>query len=124
MNCKMRKELIFLLVSLGEDCLIGKISGTSIHPDKDIHAFYRLSKNPSKVIHVQAYPGMSNKSEARVFARMMDYDSMILTRKYKSVGNEHEAVIQSFPNFEDGIVIPYNPEILKNKLAENIPELR
>ena len=124
MNCKMRRELIFLLVSLGEDCLIGKIFGTSIHPDKDIHAFYRLSKDPSKVIHVQAYPEMSNEIEARVFARMMNYENMVLTRKYKSVGNENEAVIQSFPNFQESIIIPYNPEILKNKLAENIPELR
>lgn len=97
----------------------------AIYNDHDIHAYYKLSLEPSRVIHVQGYPGMSSESEARVWARMMDHERMVEARRRGvSRGNEHGATTQDFPNFESGIMIPYDPEILGNKLAENVPEIR
>jgi hypothetical protein len=97
-----------------------------LHPNQDVHAFYRLSHNKSKVIHVQGYPGMSDENGAMVWARMMDYKKMMKIRKLGTVftGNEHGATIQSFPNFQRGIIIPYDANVLEEKLEENVPELR
>ncbi len=69
---------------------------------------------------------MSSDNEARVWARMMDYDLMMKIRGSGgvSVGNEHEATTEQFPNFENGIMIPYDSKVLEDKLAENVPELK
>ena len=101
-----------------------EIAETYIHQERDVHGFYRLSRNPQKVIHVQGYPGLSSFEEARFFARMMDYEKMQESmRKVGEInGNEHEAVIQNFPNFV--AEIPYDSETLEKMLAENVSELR
>jgi hypothetical protein len=94
----------------------------------DIHAFYRLVKDPSKVIHVQGYPGMSTEKNCMVSARLMDYNMMMKIRESGrvSIGNEHTAVIGVFQNFNygTGIMIPYEKDVLEDLLAENVPELR
>ena len=123
----MSKKIIPLFMKVAEDYFREqKIEEFSIHQEHDIHAFYRLSNEPSKVIHVQGYPGMSTGNETRISARIMDYDKLIEIRRTGnvSVGNEHEAIIKSLQNFKLGIVIPYDSKILEKKLADNIPELK
>jgi hypothetical protein len=98
--------------------------GHEIHSAHDIQAFYQLIQHPAQIIHVQGYPGMSNQKEMRVWARMMDYGLMMAARDYgASIGNEHVAVVQKFPNFAHGVNIPYDVEVLEKMLAENVPEL-
>jgi len=41
-----------------------------------------------------------------------------------SIRNEHDAVLHSFPNFQDGIYIPYSKDRLQDLLEENIPQLK
>jgi len=122
----MRKEITQLFQKVGDDYHRRGIAELELHQGHDVHAFYRLSHNPSKVIHVQGYAGMSTESKARVWARLMNYDKMMKVRKAGrvSAGNEHEATIQRFPNFEMGVNIPYDPKILEDRLAANVPELR
>ena len=122
----MRKEIIELFQKVGDDYSNSGFAELDLRKAHDVHAFYRLSHDPSKVIHVQGYVGMSSDKGARVWARMMDYDKMIEIRECGrvSVGNEHEATIQQFPNFEFGVMIPYDPKVLEDKLAENISELK
>ena len=93
-----------------------------VHLDHDIHAFYNLASDPSQVIHVQGYPGLSSENQARVWARLMDDNRREEIRKAgsASIGNEHEATIRSFPNFEIGIFIPFDPGVLEGKIKENL----
>jgi heterodisulfide reductase subunit B len=43
-----------------------------------------------------------------------------------SLGNENQAIIEVFQNFnfEAGIMMPYDANLLVEKLAENVEELR
>ena len=120
-----RKKIGELFREVGEHFEEKGIAEYELHQHHDTHAFYRLSKDRSKVIHVQGYPGMSSLIKARVWARLMDYNKMIEIRSNgtASIGNEHEATIQQFPNFKIGIMIPYDSKILEEKLAENLPQL-
>ncbi|MCK4588948.1 MAG: hypothetical protein KAT77_00770 [Nanoarchaeota archaeon] len=97
-----------------------------LRQDQDVHAFFRLTGDPSKAIHVQGYPGISSDEQMRVWARLMDYDKMmeIRSRGTVSPGNEHEATIQGFPNLEHDTFIPYDSKVLEGMLAENVPELK
>ncbi len=119
-----REKITILFKEVGVHYEVKGIAELDIHQSHDVHAFYRLIKNKSKVIHVQGYPGMSSEQEAHVYARLMDYDKMMESRtKGCSIGNEH-AVIQQFPNFISGVEIPYDSRVLEQKLAENILELK
>lgn len=124
----MKDKLIDLLTKTGEDFAAQKLVEYELIEGHDIHAFYRLCKNPSKVIHVQGYPGIGDEKEIMISARMMDYNEMIRIRESGRVspGNEHLAVIGIFPNFNSsmGIMIPYDANILEDLLAENVPELK
>ena len=123
-----RRKIIDLFSAVGEDYVQKEAASFELHDLHDVHAFYRLSSDTSQVVHVQGYPGLVVKEdEARVWARLMDYHEMMDIRKTDtriSVGNEHEATIQSFPNFEGGVFIPYDPKVLEEMLAENVPSLR
>ena len=122
----MRPEITQLFEEVGRHYEDREVAELDLHQGHDVHAFYRLSADPSKVVHVQGYAWMSSDNEARVWARMMDYDKMIEIRREGgvSIGNEHEATTQEFPNFETGINIPYDSRVLEDKLAEHVPELR
>lgn len=122
----MRNAVIRLLSEVGIDYLQKGIAEFEIREAHDVHAYYRLTKDPSKVIHVQGYPGMSSDEEARVWARLMDYNKMmeIRQRSHTFIGNEHEATIRQLPNFLLGISIPYDPSVLEAKLEESVPELK
>ncbi len=124
---KERESITHLFREVAADYLRhGKLLGFEIFQvKKDTHAFYRLYHDPTKVIHIQGYPGMSSEAQARVYARMMDYEKMTDIRAlgHVSVGNEHAAVTQQFPNFGGGISINYDPKQLEAKLEENIREL-
>lgn len=125
-----REAISYIFNEIGENYEELGLARCEIHQGHDIHAFYHLLKSPSKVIHVQGYPGMSNQEGMRVWARLMDYNKMIdiretakVTGKRLSIGNEHEATIQNFGNFGVGIFIPYSSIVLEDKIAENVPEL-
>lgn len=118
-----RSKITALLQEVGDHYTESNVAELDLHQGHDVHAFYRLSADPSKVIHVQGYPGMSSDEEARVWARLFDYDRMMESRgRHISIGNE-EATVQQFTNFEFGIMISYDPKALEEKLAENIPQL-
>ncbi|MBI4020429.1 MAG: hypothetical protein HY367_03790 [Candidatus Aenigmarchaeota archaeon] len=121
-----RENITRLFTNVGIDYIEAGIATFELHDGHDVHAFYRLIKEPGKVIHVQGYPGMSVGEKARVWARLMDYGRMAEIRASGgvSIGNEHEATVQNFPNFAIGVEIPYSSKKLKELLAENVPELR
>ena len=103
------------------------VADLDLHQGHDIHAFYRLCKDLSKVIHVQGYPGLSSDEKTHIWARLMDHDRMIAIRAgdERSIGNEHDATIQNFENFGfSGTDIPYDAKVLEERLAENVPELK
>ncbi|RLJ01572.1 MAG: hypothetical protein DRP11_04175 [Candidatus Aenigmatarchaeota archaeon] len=92
-----------------------------LHEDRDIHAFFRLNEDPIKMIHLQGYPSLSSEQEVMLFARLMDYRKIREIRKKGiSIGNEHEAVIRKFPDFESGICMSYNTERIVERLMENL----
>src|SRR3989344_3688555 len=123
-GCQERIRALFQEV--GDHYLQRGVATLDLHLLHDVHAFYTLTQDPFRVVHVQGYPGMSSEQEARVFARMMDSRLLLLIRisKEASIGNEHEATIARFPNFVQGIMIPYSSKVLEAKLAENVPALR
>ncbi|MBW2982289.1 hypothetical protein KY343_05400 [Candidatus Woesearchaeota archaeon] len=91
----------------------------------DVHAFYILTSDPSRVVHVQAYPEMSSDRKMSLMARLINYNMMMVIRENSSAspGNEHAAVIE---RFEEGKVveIPYDVKTLELLLEKNVPELR
>lgn len=121
----MREKITQLLKEVGEDYESRDVATFNIHQGHDVHAFYRLPRNTENLVHVQGYPGMSNEREMRVYARLMDYNKMITIRKAGgvSIGNEHEAVVKPFPNFQGGVMIHYEAQVLEEMIGENVPEL-
>lgn len=122
----MRNKITSLLTEVGEDYKKREVAIYKIQQGHDVHGFYRiLPRQTKEVVHVQGYSGMSTESEVRVFARLMDYDKMMEIRKTGgiSIGNEHGAVIKSFPNFRAGVMIPYDSQVLESMLGENVPKL-
>lgn len=123
-------KIVNVFYELGVDLMDRGIAVCELHHAHDVHAFYHLLDNSRNVIHVQGYPGMSNTAdhpnEMRVFARLMDGRKRLELRKENkvSVGNEHQAVIMPFPNFQNEVYIPYEKSRLLDLLAENIPQLR
>ena len=115
-----------ILVEVGRHYEERRVAELEIHQDRDVHAFYRLTADRSKVVHVQAYPGMSSEEQMCVMARMKDYDRMMAIRAAEpgvSIGNEHEAVTATFCN-GDTEEIPYEARALEELLAKHVPELR
>ncbi len=122
----MRNKITGLLTEIGDDYKKREVAIYKIHQGHDVHAFYRiLPRQTREVVHVQGYPRMSTESEMRVFARLMNHDKMMEIRKAGgvSIGNEHEAVVRPFPNFREGIIIPYESQILESMLGENVQKL-
>ena len=122
----MKNKITQLFEDVGKDYETRKlITFFDIHQGHDVHVFYRLPRNIENVVHVQGYPEMSTEFEARVFARSMDYNKMMAVRKagMVSIGNEHYTVVSTFPNFENGVMIPYESYTLEGLIGENIPEL-
>src|SRR3990172_11174233 len=75
----------------------GLVSRSEVYSDDGVHAFYRLSKDPSKSIHVQGYPELSSHKSARVMAGLMDFERMMQVRR---AGMVHAS---SFPEFGNGV---------------------
>lgn len=119
----MNGEIIRLFQEVGEHYRKKGVAELDLYQKRDIHAFYRLSQVLTKVIHVQGYPGLSSDHKAIVLARIMDHNKLLDIRRNgrASIGNEHEATTQMFPNL---IIIPYSSKILEERLAEFVPELR
>src|SRR3989344_8109799 len=82
--------------------------------EHDIHMYIYPKSDYGKIVHVQGYPGMSNKEEARVYGRVMDYGKFNAIRmsKRESIGNEHDAVLP-----EMGVLPPMEIPYDANKLA-------
>ena len=121
-----REKLTRLFREVGDHYARRGVAELDLRQGHDVHAFYRLSEDPSRVIHVQGYPGLSDEGGTLVWARLMGYTKLIEIRGSErvSVGNEHGATVQEFPNFGAGIGIPYDSKVLEEKLAENVPQLK
>lgn len=121
-----REKISRVLSEVGAHYRERGVAELELHQGHDVHAFYRLTADPSRAIHVQGYPGMSSEEKMKVAARLMDHAGMmeIRLKGTVSVGNEHEATVERFSNFELGIDIPYDAEVLEDILAENLPELK
>lgn len=119
-----RNKIIKLFEKLGERYEKKNLAVVNIYQNNYVHAFYRLIKNPDKVVHVQGYPGDSSEKKIKVWARVLDYEKMMLIRSAEgvSVGSEHEATTELFPNFKYGVNISYKTKILEKMLEQNIPE--
>jgi hypothetical protein len=88
----MEDMLSELLLSVGDNLRTKNLVNSEVIRENDVHAFYRLVKNPSKVIYVRGYTGISNEKNALISARMMDYEiRKSLSGKRKSGNN------RSFP---------------------------
>lgn len=118
----MRKEITDVLVGIGRSYQDkGLVSGFEITQDHDVHGFYRLSKNPDKVIHIQAYPGLSSQKEMCISVRLREYDIMLQERieGIVPVGNEHKANIPDhFLNMQGGIKLPYSIKEIQEALEK------
>ncbi|KYK26712.1 hypothetical protein AYK26_07175 [Euryarchaeota archaeon SM23-78] len=119
----MREEITSVFEEVGRHYKERGVVEPDIHQGHDVHAFYRLSKEPSQVIHVQGYPGLSDEKGMYVWARLLDYDKMMEIRQIStaSIGNEHGAFIKGLISQQK---IAYDSKILEEKLAENVPELK
>ncbi|MBP7708549.1 hypothetical protein KA107_02595 [Candidatus Pacearchaeota archaeon] len=120
-----REELLAMLETLGHNWrVMGRTDRYEIVNAHDVHGYYRFDADASKILHVQAYPGMSTPQAGRFFARMMDYRGMLQERLGGvSPGNEHRAVITPFPNFHAGVEVQnYSLEKLEELLEENLAE--
>jgi hypothetical protein len=96
---QVKRKIIDVLSETGIKLLkCRNISGVEIQAGHDVHAFFRSTSNPNKVIHVQAYPGFSNQKDLCIAAREMDYKKLMQIRQAQekgsgpSIGNEDEAV--------------------------------
>lgn len=117
-----RMKIIGLLEEVGRKLYRDHLAELEIHPAaQDVQAFYRSLREPDKVMHVQGYPGLSTDNHAVVWARLMNYDAMMWIRTWDnvSIGNEHDAVIQIFPEFLNVVSIPYDSGVLREKMARS-----
>ena len=115
--------MIRLLNEVGMDFMNGSYAKSfELISDHDIHAYYRLAKDNDEVVHLQAYPGMSNEQEGRFFSRLMDYRGILAFRALtnRCPGNEHSAVTMPFINFGSGIKLPYSAKILEEMIQKNL----
>lgn len=131
---QLREKITQLFTEVGEHYKSKGTAELDLHQGHDVHAFYRLAQDQQKVVHVQGYPGFSTEEQTRVFARLMDYDTMVALRESGtiftgiehdagtiSIGNEHDAVIRQLMLPTD---IPYDSSVLVAKLEQACPELR
>ena len=94
-----RKRITEIFSEIGTNYMVrGIVIGSEIHQNHDTHAFYRIAKDPSKVVHVQGYLGLSSEENMIVVARLMDYGIMMATRverrhDHSVIGNEGEAAL-------------------------------
>ena len=100
--------MIKLLSELGIGYLNnGIVRGFELHEGHDIHLYLLSAADQRNVIHVQGYPGMSNRGlgSARVNARRMNYDVILAQRQHGgvSIGNEHGSITEIFPEFGNGM---------------------
>lgn len=113
-----------VLWEVGSNFVERMVASFDIHVSRDIHGFYRLLEKPNRLVHVQAYPGISSRELMVVRASLMDYGEMIeLRRKGIEIGNEHDATKRILRNFGLGVQVPYDAQVLEEMLAESVPEL-
>jgi len=129
MTEQIREKITSILTSTAEDYRARRmVEGFEVFKLHDIHAFYRLRPRSDQMLHVQAYPSMSNDLRLSIMARLMDYrramEIRAMGRSSISPGNEHDAVIRRLKNFPQIQKIPYHVRILQTALGEDIPELR
>ena len=121
---KSKKTAIRNLSQIGSDLLTGgRIIGMEIHSEHDVHAYFRSSQDPDKVIHVQTYPGMSTQDNMAAVLREMDYQTLIEIRVSAKanggppIGNEHNAVTRNIT--EDFLISPVSEivDLLNTELS-------
>lgn len=121
------RSFVELLSQVGAHLInSSRVSGAEIQLEHDVHAFFRSSANPDRVIHVQTYPGLglSQDSQVCIAVREMDYQKLMEIRAAMkerggpSIGNEGEAVRRVIVNQTD---IPHSPEAVVRLLENELP---
>lgn len=111
----------------------GLISHTSIYSKDKVHGYYHMAEGvrlrvlgsslvSSAVLHVQVYPGMSNRDWMMTWARVMDSDRLGEIRSgvpdpYTIVGNEHEAAVA---RLLDQQTIGWEPDVLAGIIQDRV----
>ncbi|MFQ6009547.1 MAG: hypothetical protein ACE5J7_00265 [Candidatus Aenigmatarchaeota archaeon] len=123
-----RERINSLLNSLGHYyCKLGIVIDFHSHNEHDVHFFYELKKDPTKVMHIQGYPGLEcSEGKVNIWARVMDREKMLQIRESVGeavIGNEHEAFVSKiFWRIEE---VPYDDEkILAGMLEEECELLK
>ena len=102
-----RIRIAAVLVEAGRNYEEKGVAELQIYQDDDVHAFYRLAADSSRVVHVQAYP---DSSEVMVVTpRIVDYED-----RMEFLSGEEERLTFS---------IPYEAKALEELLAKEVPEL-
>ncbi|MBR9680241.1 MAG: hypothetical protein GOU98_00255 [Candidatus Altiarchaeota archaeon] len=97
------------------------IKGELHHGGRDVHAILYLD-DKKRAVHIQAYPGFSDKEGMYVNARIMDVQKLEDIRKTTGVspGNEHESAGPWIAPLGRGDKIEYNPEIISNIIYKSL----
>jgi|SRR3989344_5068698 len=121
----LREDIVHLFEQIGRHYKARGLAEPDIRCHHDVHGFYNFNRNAAQTLHLQGYPGMSNDQEACVAARVMDHQILMRIRGQRAVsdGNEHESVLRRLPNFQNQVMIPYNPAVLEALLEKDVPEL-
>lgn len=126
----VREKIVQLFTEVGTRYMERDVTEFDLHNKGDIdqyarvHAFYRLSSDPSKVIHLKAYP--ADEQRVTVEMRLMDYNKVVEMRRSRngsieplSQRNEDEATIQRFPRCR----ILFDSRVLEKVLGDNFEAL-
>lgn len=120
-----QRQIIDLLTQVGSDLVSSDVvSGFELYSGHDVHAYYRYRQDPNSVIHVQAYPGLSDATSVNVFIREMDYQKLTELRAQMakqggpSIGNEGDAVRRVI---RDQMNISNHPRVLTAILSGENP---
>lgn len=104
-----------------------------IHTDNgitanDVHGFYEVYKSNDSIyvtrpiVHVQAYPGLSDEEELTVYGRIMDKRKLHEIRQFGNVaiGNEHDAAEYTLYHGRTQEQIDWNPEALVGYIEDGL----
>ena len=121
-----RQKTIDLFFETSKNFLAKQVvNQVELYDSHDVHAYLRLSKFPEHVIHLQGYPGLSDKNLLTITGALMDYNKLQEIRlegKYE-IGNEHLATVNHFFIGAPGQVA-YNTSNLIALLEAEEPRLK
>ena len=120
-----RLKLSGLLLELGARYANGGLAIPEVFQTSDVHAYYRLVKDPVYTFHVRGDVAASSDSIAVMYVRMMDhYKMQELRKRGVPVGEENDAVLEEYAGSNGAsIKTSYNALELQTLLTW-LPQLR